>query len=348
MVTLWEKKLGENAPVYIICEGGVTNYGDLKLAKKQIDAAVDAKADAIKFQVWKTENLVSKKVSARLEKELGYDWFSRMKSKELSFDDLRRLFEYARGRGIEIFASAHDNESLEFLADELRQPFFKIGSGEAHNLEFLKQVGAKRKPVIISFGLQSDEEAKHAVATLLNTGVPSIIALHCITMYPTPYEYILLDRMQRLQNILDVPTGLSDHSRGMHIALAAVALGATVIEKHLTFDKDDPRSLDNAGALLPEEFKVMVSHIRDIEAAMREVDPEERAQLLLKNRDWAGQSIMAARDLEPGTVITQNAVVFKRPAKGGLPPAALESIIGKRVRVMVKADEQIQLEFLEV
>ena len=346
-VKLFDKEVGEGKPVYIICEGGVTNYGELELAKRQVDAAYEARVDVIKFQVTITENLISRTVAKRLEKEMGYDWFGRVKYKELSFEKVRTLAEYVNTGGFSFFATAHDEEALAFLDKELNQPFFKIGSGEAHNYDFLRNVGRLRKPVIISFGLQSDIEIIRAVDTLREAGASEIIALHCTTEYPTPYEHIDLSRIQHLRRLLEVPVGISDHSVGWHVVLAAVGLGACVVEKHLTFGKNDSRSLDNAGALLPEEFRHMVSQIRDVEKARRPISEALRLESLRASRDWAGQSIVAARDFLAGERISPNMVHFKRPARGGLPPEMLDTLVGRKTKKAIPQDEQILLEDLE-
>lgn len=338
------RKIGDGEPVYIICEGGVTNYGQLELAKRQVDAAYEARTDIVKFQVWKTENLISKKVAKRLQAEMGYDWFARVKYKEIPYDQIRELAKYVQTGGMPFFATAHEEDGLDFLDKELNQLFFKIGSGESHNYEFLKSVGKRGKPVMISFGLQSDEEILKAIKTLRDAGVKDIVALHCTTLYPTPYDKLDLKRMLYLRELLNVPIGLSDHSVGWHVPLAAVAMGACVIEKHLTFGKEDPRSMDNAGALYPEEFKAMVKQIRDLEKALIPGNEAERQQGLVKGRDWAGQSLMASKDIPAGTEITRETVTFKRPARGGLPPEKLSEIIGKKTKTTIEADEQILLE----
>lgn len=341
-----DKEVGPEKPVVVILEGGVTNYGELELAKRQVDAAYEAGADFVKFQVTVTENLISKKVAKRLEKEMGYDWFARVKYKEFSFDEARELARYVATGGMPFFATAHDEEALDFLDKELNQPFFKVGSGESHNLDFLKDVGSRGKPVIISFGLQSDGEVVKAVETLKKAGAPGIIALHCTTIYPTPYEIVDLTRMDHLRDLLGVPVGISDHSLGSHIVLAAVARRACLVEKHLTFGKHDPRSLDNPGALYPDEFRTMVNQIRDIEKALKPVAEAERMKMLEKGRDWAGQSIVAKRDIKAGEIIGREMITFKRPAKGGLGPERLAEVLGKKAKKEIPEDEQVQLQNL--
>jgi N,N'-diacetyllegionaminate synthase len=341
------REVGPGHPVYVICEGGVTNYGQLDLGKKQVDAAVAASADCIKFQAWKTEELVSRKVADRLQAELKFNWFQRLKEKEYSFDEITALFKYATERGITVFATPHDEIAIEFLASQLGQGIFKVGSGEAHNFQFLKAIGRLKKPVIISFGFQTDGEIVQAVDTLKGAGASEIIALHCVSLYPTPYEYGQLKRIEHLQKLLDIPVGVSDHSVGWHVPLAAVALGACVVEKHLTFDKADPRSLDNPGALLPDEFKTFVRQIREIEQALKVLPAEEVGNALKKARDWLGQALVARRPIPAGTALSEELIGYKRPGLGGLPPSALPLVLGKRLKKALDEDEQILAEHLE-
>jgi N,N'-diacetyllegionaminate synthase len=331
--------------VFIVVEAGVTAFGDPELARRQIDVAADAGADAVKFQAWRTESLVSRPVAKRLEAELGYDWFERMQSRELSFDQLRELQGHAAQRGIPFFATPHDDDALEFLV-EIDVPMLKVGSGEAANLPFLRKLGATRKPVLIAFGLQSDNEARRAVETLTEAGAPEVVALHTTSLYPTPARYASLDRIARLRDALGVPVGISDHTVGWHVPLAAVALGAPAIEKHLTFDKTDPRSLDNAGALEPDEFAEMVLQVRELEAALRPADETELAEALGRSRDWAEQAIVAAHPLAAGDVISEADVTYKRPGRGGLPPGAIDQLVGRTLGRAVAADEQILLDDL--
>jgi N,N'-diacetyllegionaminate synthase len=340
-------EIGQDKPVYVICEGGVTNYGEVELGKKQIDAAVEAKADCIKFQAWKTEELVSRKLADRLQPELKFNWFQRLKEKEFAFEEITTLFRYARTLGIEVFATPHDEVALEFLDSELNQEVFKIGSGEAHNEYFLKAVANTRKPAIISFGFQTDAEILHAIETLDRAGTPEIIALHCVSLYPTPYEYAQLRRIEHLRKLLGIPIGISDHTMGWHVPLAAVSLGACMIEKHLTFDKNDPRSLDNPGALLPCEFKTFIQQVRDLEKAMRVVTESDREESLRGARYWLGQCLVATHDILRGTALTERMIRFKRPSLNGLPPSALQQVIGKRTKKDVMKDEQILMIDLE-
>lgn len=333
--------------MFIICEAGVTNYGDMRLAKKQIDAAVAAKANAIKFQLWRTTDLVSQKVAKRYEKKLGYDWFERLKYKEFAPEDMQELQAYAQRRGIVFFATAHDDTSLEYLDVRLRVPFFKVGSGEVDNEAFLENVGRRRKPVFISFGFHTDAEVHHAMSVLRRAGARGVTPLHCTTRYPTPPDAVNLCRIDWFRDTFGT-VGFSDHSVGWHACLAAVARGATIIEKHLTFDKNDPRSLDNPGALLPNEFKAMVCAIRDIEAMLRPPRSSFVTRERARAREWAGQAIVAARAIAVGEILTNDMICFKRPAKGGILARDVREVVGKRVRLEIPVDEQITRKYLIV
>jgi N-acetylneuraminate synthase/N,N'-diacetyllegionaminate synthase len=328
--------------VFVICEAGVTNYGDPELARRQVDVAADSGCDAVKFQAWKTESLVSRRVADRLSDELGRNWFDRMASRELSFEQLRELRDRATDRGLVFFATPHDDASLAFLTDELDVPCLKIGSGEANNWRFLQHVGETGRPVLIAFGLQSDDEARRAVHVLRDAGAAEVVAFHTVSVYPTPYELANLRRIPRLIEILDVPVGISDHTVGWHVPLAAVALGARAIEKHLTFDKADPRSLDNPGALEPDELAAMVRQVRELELALAE--PPDAPDVFAASRDWALQAVVAAADLQEGHVLTADDVAYKRPARGGVPASDVDLLLGRRLRHPVEQDEQIRLE----
>ncbi|MFN2468610.1 MAG: N-acetylneuraminate synthase family protein [Gaiellaceae bacterium] len=328
--------------VFVIAEAGVTNYGDVELAHRQVDAAADAACDAVKFQSWSTADLVSRPVAKRLEGELGRDWYSRLEERELTRDDLREVRDHAHDRGLVFLATAHDSASVGFLVEGLDVPWLKIGSGEASNLRFLREVGSAGRPVLIAFGLSSDEEAVRAVETLRQSGAPEVIALHTVSIYPTPAPLARLDRIGRLRELLGVPIGISDHTVGWHVPLAAVALGACAIEKHLTFDKADPRSLDNPGALEPAELAELVRQVREVEAALLPVADQDYEAAVADSRDWALQAVVAARSLEAGTTLAEADLAFKRPARGGIPACEADSLLGRTLRRPVEADEQIR------
>jgi N,N'-diacetyllegionaminate synthase len=337
-VNLAGREVGHDHPVYIIAEGGVTNWGKLDLAKKQVDAAVEAGCDAVKFQAQTTEALVSKKVDPY--------WFDRMKYKEIPYPEIKELKAYCEKRGIRFFITAHTDVDLDFIDKELEVPFFKVGGGEVTNHDFLRNVASRGKPIIMSTGLlETIEEVEEAVAVVEKAGCKEIVILHCNTIYPTPPAQDYLGFIGKLKRTFDYPIGYSDHSVGMHLPLAAVALGACVIEKHISFDKTDERSLDCAGSLLPEEWPDFVSRIRDIEAALGEPGPEYHKSIL-KGKGWAQQSIVASRDIRKGETIAEDMLAYKRPG-GGIPPSEKERVIGKKAVKDIDEDALVALQDLK-
>lgn len=331
------KQIGSDNPVYIIAEGGLTHWGNIDLAKKQVDVAMAAGADAIKFQAQSTEELVSRKASEY--------WYKRLKYKELSYTDLVELRDYCRIRNIDFLVTAHTAKDLEFVDKTLDVPLFKVGSGESLNNAFLEEIGSRKKPVILSFGLHiQEDEILKSVEVLEKAGCSRLVILHCNTVYPTPVDIVNLHMIYKLQDQFDYPVGYSDHTIGWHIPLAAVALGARVIEKHISFDKSDKRSLDCAVSCEPEELKLMIDQIREIEASMQ-CDFDKRNRLLAEARNWARQSIVAARNLKKGHVLTKEDIVFKRPGTG-MPPDAAGQLIGRLLTADIEQDELLLLDHL--
>lgn len=333
------RSVGEEQPVYIIAEGGLTNWGDIEIAKRQVDMAMAAGADAVKFQAQTTEELVSRKVDPY--------WYKRLKYKEMSYAHLKELNSYCAIRNIDFFVTAHTELDLDFIANELDVPCHKIGSGESLNFDLLKKVGALGKPVFMSVGLHlSDDELRQSVTTLEEAGCKEIIILHCNTVYPTPPEVNFLSRITHLKELFPQHTiGYSDHTVGNHMSLAAVALGAQAIEKHISFDKSDKRSLDCPGSCDAQDLKDLVSNIRDIEAALK--DPgEKRSEPIRKGRLWASQSAVARIDIKVGQVITKELLAFKRPGKG-VPPAQMDILLGKRAKRDIENDTLVLAEDLE-
>lgn len=330
------------ARVFVVAEAGVSNYGDPELAHRQVEAAAAAGADAVKFQAWRTGELVSRSAARETAGALGHDWFQRMAERELPPGALEELQAHASERGLVFFATPHDAASLRHLVEELDVPLLKVGSGEASSWSFLEEVGRAGKPVLISFGMQSDEEAARAVDTVRAAGAPEVTALHAVSVYPTPPTLADLGRLRRLAERLGAPVGLSDHTVGGHVALAAVALGAHVIEKHLTLDRADPRSLDNAGALEPAEWIDFVRQVRDVEAALSPPPAEELASALAATRDWALPALVAARDLEAGIRLEPEHLTAKRPLRGGVAASELDRIVGRTLRRPLRTDQQLR------
>lgn len=337
-VNLAGRAVGGGEPVYVIAEGGLTNWGKLDLAKKQADVASAAGCDAVKFQAQTTEALVSKKVSPY--------WYERLKYKELSHAQLKELWEYCAHIGIQCFITAHTEIDLDFLDKDLNVPFFKIGSGESLNFTFLENVGSRGKPVIISLGLHiTDEEIRESIGALERGGCKEIVILHCNTVYPTPPEMNDLAIIERLKTMFDYPIGYSDHTVGWHIPLAAVALGAEVIEKHLSFDLTDERSFDSAVSCTPETLPLMVSQIREVEAS-RNDSQGVRASRIREARNWARQSVVASTRITKGTILERGMLVLKRPGTG-LGPEHIKDLVGKRLCRDIEEDDLVTLSDIE-
>lgn len=329
--------MGEGEPVYIVAEGGLTNWGELALAKKQADIAKAAGCDAVKFQAQTTEALVSKKASPY--------WYERLKYKELPHSQLRELYEYCAQIDITCFITAHTEVDLDFLDKDLDVPFFKVGSGESLNFQFLENIGRRGKPVVMSLGLHADmHEVAESVAALERGGCKDIVLLHCNTVYPTAPEMNDLSVMHTLREAYAYPVGYSDHTVGWHIPLAAVALGAAFIEKHLSFNTTDERSFDSPVSCTPDTLPLMVSQIRDIEASLKD-SKGMRAGKVREARQWARQSIMAARDIKEGETISRDMLALKRPGTG-LGPDQISEVVGKQAKRAIGHDELISLDDL--
>tara|TARA_Y100000816_G_scaffold122065_1_gene85788 strand:- start:24710 stop:25738 length:1029 start_codon:yes stop_codon:yes gene_type:complete len=328
-VKLGDRFVGPEDPVYIIAEGGLSNWGDVELAKLQVDAAMAAGADAIKFQAQSTDELVSKKVDP--------NWYKRLKYKELSYENIKELWKYCEIRNIQCFITAHTEIDLDFLDNEINVPFFKVGSGESINKVFLKNVAQRKKPIIISFGLHySLEEIAESIKVLTDNGAKDIVILHCLTTYPSPPESCNLKMIDELKKKFKCPVGYSDHSRGIHIPIAAVTLGAKIIEKHLSFNKFDKRSFDNAGSCLPEDLVMLVDQIRDIELAINSNNASRKKEIQ-RSRKWASQSIVASKTINKGEKISKKMIALKRPGVG-LSPSNVSKIIGKKTRKKIYKD----------
>jgi N,N'-diacetyllegionaminate synthase len=323
------KNIGRGAPVFIIAEAGVNHFGDLKKAKKLVDLAVDSGADAFKLQVFNTEKLVSR---------ISQEWIDRLKPKELSRDEVKRIQSYCHKREIIFFATAHEEESFEYL-DTLHVPLFKIGSGEVGNLEFLEAVAKKNKPIIISTGMYTMRDIQNALDVIWKAGNNQVVVLHCVTQYPTPPEDIHLRAMDLIREEFCLPVGYSDHTKGWIIPLAAVARGASVIEKHITIDRNVPNAQDWIVSCGPDDFPQFVNSVRLVEKALGK--PEKfpnKAEI--ENRKWAGKSIVAKEPILSGTVITREHICTKRPGTG-IQPGHIGNVIGKQAKKDIEQDALI-------
>ncbi|HEY0655316.1 MAG TPA: N-acetylneuraminate synthase [Chryseosolibacter sp.] len=317
----------------IIAEAGVNHNGSMEFARQLIDIASDAGADYVKFQTFKTEKLVSiraEKASYQM-KNMKSDHdakqFGMLKKLELSEDNFRELKRYCSKKKIKFLSTGFDLSSLEFL-NRLGIDFFKIPSGEATNLPYLKKVASFGKPIVLSTGMCTMGDIENAIQVLVENGIKrkAISVLHCNTEYPTPLEDVNLKAISSIHAAFRVDVGYSDHTAGTVIPIAAVAAGATIIEKHFTIDRamDGP---DHKASLNPQELKYMVSAIRAVEKALGDgVKRPSRSEL--KNLVIARKSIHLSRDLKKGEVIKESDIEMLRPGDG-ITPMEASRVIGK-------------------
>lgn len=326
VVNIPNKKIGKGQPTFIIAEAGVNHFGSLKKAKKLVDLAVESKADAYKLQVFKTENLISK---------MSEEWIDRLKPKELAKEEVIKIKEYCDKKKIIFFATGHDMESLDFL-EKLNVPAFKIGSGEINNLLYIKYVAEKKKPVIISTGMYTEEEIYKVLETFKETKNKNICLLHCVTCYPTPMEHANLRFMSKLINKLNLPVGYSDHTIGIEIPLAAVALGAKIIEKHITLDRNISNAQDWIVSADAKEMKLMVNSIRNIEKSLGS-ENKQLSELEIKSKKWARKSIVAKKFIPKNKLIKMEDICFKRPGTG-IAPDDFGRIIDRKAKRNIEED----------
>ncbi len=319
----------------IIAEAGVNHNGSIELAKQLVDKAAEAGADYVKFQTFKSEKLVSK--SARqaeyqkknIGKKSDDSQLSMLKKLELSKQDHEVLITYCKERDIKFFSTAFDFDSIEYL-HFLNLGLWKIPSGEITNYPFLKRVAAYNEKTILSTGMCDIEDVRAAVEALYKNGLSkeNLTLLHCNTEYPTPFEDVNLKAMDALREEFGVEVGYSDHTKGIEVPIAAVALGATVIEKHFTLDRN-MEGPDHKASLEPNELKTMVSAIRNIEKAVGGDGTKHVSESERKNIGIARKSIVAACDIKAGEVFTEQNLTAKRPGTG-ISPMRWEEIIGTK------------------
>ena len=338
-----DKLVGEGQPCFIIAEAGVNHNGDITLARELIRAAGDAGADAVKFQTFKAEDLVSdnaeKAPYQKLNTPENESQIEMLKKLELKNKDFKELSRYTGKRGMLFLSTPFDMKSVDLL-EEIGVPAYKVASGEINDLPLLTYIAQQHKPVILSTGMSTPGEIKDALMTIRREGTRNIVLLHCVSNYPTKMEDINLRAMATLRLAFKVPVGLSDHTLGITVPIAAVALGACVIEKHFTLDKK-LSGPDHKASLEPGELKAMVKAIRDVEKAMgngiKKPVPDEE-----QNKIAARRSIVAQVVIPRGTVITREMLAIKRPGSG-LEPRYINSIIGRKAKQNMKAGEEILL-----
>lgn len=333
----------EQKHVFIIAEAGVNHNGDYATALKLVDAAKAAGADAIKFQTFRAEKMVSKNAQkADYQKRNTHNddsQLSMLKKLELSFAEFTSLKQYCDEKGILFLSTPFDFDSIAFL-NEMQLPVFKIPSGEITNLPYLMAVAETHRDVILSTGMAEMEEIEAALHALRQYGAGQISLLHCTTEYPTPMQEVNLNAIRTLKQKFGLPVGYSDHTSGIEVAIAATAIGATILEKHFTLDKT-MEGPDHKASLEPGELAAMVRAVRNIEAAMgdgeKKPTPSEQ-----KNKAIARKSIVAARDIAKGELFSEENLTVKRPGNG-ISPMQWFSVIGTRACRDFREDERIEL-----
>lgn len=346
-IRIGNKFISREYPCLIMAEIGINHNGDPVLARKMIDAIADSGADCVKFQTFSADEFVS-------SPDETYEYFSQGKKvkesmlemfQRFEFDrnEFAALFDYAKNRGLIALSTPTDRHAVDLLAG-IGTPAYKVGSDDLVYTQFLDYVARRNKPVIISSGMAEQEDIDRAVKTIRGAGNDQIIILHCVSLYPTPENEVNLRKITSLQKRYDLPIGFSDHSSGITACLGAVTLGACLLEKHFTLDKNLPGP-DHWFSADPEELTALVREVRRLEANMgtgslsRSPAEEEMARL-------CHRSIVAAREIHEGTIINADAVAFKRPGTG-LMPFDLDRILGKKARKTITANSIIDLEDLE-
>ncbi|WP_288724833.1 N-acetylneuraminate synthase [uncultured Treponema sp.] len=328
---------------FIIAEAGVNHNGSFELAKKLVDKAVWAGADCIKFQTFNSKNLVSKNAQkAEYQKKTtdsSESQLDMLKKLELSKEEFVELRDYCNQKEIMFLSTPFDLESIDFLAS-IGVKTWKIPSGEITNYPFLRAIGKRKESVIMSTGMCTLDEVRDTIKVLKDFGTTDITLLHCTTEYPAPYDSVNLNAMLTLQNEFAFKVGYSDHTNGIEIPVAAVAMGATVIEKHFTLDKN-MEGPDHKASLEPDELKQMVQSIRNVEAALGDgiKKPSEAEK---KNIAIARKSIVAACEIKKGEIFTEENLTAKRPGNG-ISPMNWAEVLGKIAKRDFSEDELIEL-----
>ncbi len=328
--------IGDNYPIYIIAEIG-GNFLNFEEAKKLIDLAYEASANAVKLQTYKAENISSKSAMYDMPNTGNVSQFDLFKKYEIDFELHKAIWGYCRKKGLFVFSTPSHVTDIELL-EKLNCQVYKIGSDDAYNIPFLEEVASIGKPIILSTGMCTMDEVRESVSAILGKGNSDLILLHCVTNYPANTEHTNLKVIQEMKKEFNLPVGYSDHTLGNTCCLGAAAMGANVIEKHFTYDKN-AEGPDHILSADPEELKQLVEGIRILERAMGDgvKRPSEGERTTrINNR----KSIIALKDISRGTVITKDMVAIKRPGYG-VQPKYIHQIIGRVAKADIKAEEPI-------
>ena len=328
--------------VFIIAEAGVNHNGDINLAKRLIDVAVDAKVDAVKFQTWKTELLVTKEATqATYQTEntkIEESQYDMLKKLELSYDDFRELKQYCDTKNIIFLSTPDEVQSANFLLE--LQDIFKIGSGELTNIPYLRYIGSFKKKIILSTGMGTLEEVEDALDTLIKAGTlkENITILHANTQYPTQIEDVNLEAMVTIGKTFDVAFGYSDHTLGNLISIMATTLKASIIEKHFTLDKN-MQGVDHKASINPQELKDMVKAIRDTTKAMGD-GIKQPSKSEIENIPKVRKYIVAKSNIKKGDIFTTDNITTKR-SSNGISASSWDSVLSKNAKKDYKKDQII-------
>jgi N-acetylneuraminate synthase/N,N'-diacetyllegionaminate synthase len=345
-IKIGNKWIGKGYPVFIIAEAGVNHNGDLSLAKKLIDLAKGSGADAVKFQTFKAEEIVTPRIGkASYQKNITSpqeSQYEMLKRLELKDSDFKTLAAYANKKNIIFLSSPFDKKSVDLL-EEIGVSAFKIASGEITNLPLLEYIAKKDKPIILSTGMASLDEIKQALQVINTAGKQEVILLHCVTSYPVKIEEVNLKAIITLGKKFNLLVGFSDHTEGIIAPAAAVVLGACIIEKHFTLDKNLPGP-DHSASLGPEELKSLVRAVRDTEKALGNgLKQPTAAEEAIKI--YARKSIVAKVDIPRGVYIKEDMLSIKRAGKG-IEPKYLKDIVGKIIKRSIKKDQPLFMELI--
>jgi N,N'-diacetyllegionaminate synthase len=338
-----QKVIGSGSQVFVVAEIGINHDGSVSQAEKLIDAAADAGADAVKFQSFRADHLLIPSRDRYAQQAEGTESaYQMLRRCELSWVDQERLKKHADARNILFMSTPFDEESADFL-DSLDVPVFKIASSDITHVPLIRHVASKGKPVFLSTGMSFLSEVADAIWTLRSAGAKEILLMHCVSTYPALPQHMNLRALQTLQSYFELPVGLSDHSEGILLPLVSVSLGAVVIEKHFTIDKNAPGP-DHKASMDPADLKMLIKSLREVEASLgdgrkRPSDIEEESRL------FGRRSIVAAVDIRAQEQIADWMLAFKRPGSG-LEPRYYEKVIGMTARRNIGKDTILQWEDL--
>ncbi|MHA1862332.1 MAG: N-acetylneuraminate synthase [Candidatus Thorarchaeota archaeon] len=340
------QEIGVNKPVFIIAEAGVNHNGDIHLAKKLVDAAVSAGVNAVKFQTFRTEDLTTRHAELaeyqvdNISKSISQ--FEMIRSLELDYDAFTELKRYCDNKNILFLSTPHTLDAMRFLDSIV--PAFKIGSGDLTNLPFLEKLSELSKPIILSTGMSTLDEVRDAVEVIGNKGNDDLILLHCVTNYPAAIADMNLRAIETLRREFNLLVGFSDHSIDSTASIAAVSLGAVILEKHFTLDRDLPGP-DHRASLNPAQLKEYVKSVRETESSLGD-GIKKPALCEIPILDVVRKSLVASGDIESGILLDESMIDIKRPGTG-ISPRFLSELIGRRAKIAIPNDTLLSWDMLE-